>query len=300
MNLRSSHAYPAVFDAALCIVAVALGCIGWLSFGAGGAWMSLGVLAGLGLLLMAYAVFVEPRRIRVARFREALISEPRTWIRLAFLSDFHAGGFRSRPWFERITREVQAIRPDLIVGGGDYVSDRAESISELSSLRDLKAPLGKYFVMGNHEYLDRPQDVRAALVSYGFSDVTNRAIRIEREGATLEIYGIDDHWRGNPLPFVRSSSATPHLLISHEPDALMDLSEGQTDLVLSGHTHGGQVRLPLVGSIYPIPAKLGRLVDRGRKIINGTKLIVSSGLGEQEGRVRLGCPAEIVIVEVGI
>ena len=90
------------------------------------------------------------------------------------------------------------------------------------------------------------------------------------------------------------------MTISHEPDAALDLKEGDTDLLLSGHTHGGQIRLPFIGSIVKIPSILGRKADEGKKVVNGVPVIVSEGVAETDIRSRLFCPPEIMVVDVGI
>jgi uncharacterized protein len=286
MNLRTTHDRRRFFDAVLVVCA----CICVLLW-------PIGII---GLVVLSYAIFIEPRRLTVQKYREALVREPKIWIRIAFLSDFHAGGFQRKNWYAKIAREVHAQHPDLIVLGGDYVVDRVEAMEELAPLAELTAPLGKVFVLGNHDFLDRPQEIRAALTSYGYTDVTNHLKVIERAGRALDVQGVDDHWYGNPKKFRRASKDRPHLTISHEPDILLDLKEGDTDLILSGHTHGGQIRLPWIGAIWPIPAKLGRLVDHGRKRMHGITCVISNGLGETDGRIRLLAPPQIVIVEVGI
>lgn len=300
MNLRESHEHPFAFDAFLAAVAVVGFLVAWRSFAAGGMWSALGVLALVGEALLAYGVFVEPRRIAVVRYREPLVPSPSVWMRIVFLSDLHAGSFRRATWFERIAHEAQALQPDVVILGGDYVADHADPVTELRPLADLRAPLGRFFVLGNHDFLDRPQDIRAAVSSFGFEDLTNRSVTVERSGRRVELHGVDDHWHGRPEPFVRPSPKFPHVTVAHEPDVLLDLSEGATDLVLSGHTHGGQVRLPAVGPLWPIPSALGRAVDRGRKVMHGIPCIISNGLGETDGRMRLFSPPEIVVVEIGI
>ncbi len=300
IDLRSSQQHSIVYDTALIICASILFVVIVFTFG-GESWKQIFfVVAVIALMLLAYSVFIEPHHLHVTRYQVPLVSKPEIWIRIVFLSDFHAGGFRNAVWFERIAHEVQVLNPDSVVLGGDFVADRADFMSQLAYLRQLSAPLGKFFVFGNHDYLDRPQDIRSALVSWGFTDMTNRSTCIEHEGHLFEIQGIDDHWRGDPHSFQRLSSNIPHLLLSHEPDVVMDLHEGDTDFILSGHTHGGQVRLPFFGSMYPIPARLGRAVDWGEKIVNGMRLIVSSGLGEQDARIRFFCPPEIVVADIGI
>lgn len=300
MDLRRSHDRSLGFDAFLVGVACFGLWVAWFGFSRGGAWSVLAISALIGEALLVYGIFIEPQRIVVTRHRIALTKQSTTWIRIVFLSDLHAGAFRSSSWYERISRESAALQPDLVLLGGDYVLDRAEPVSDLAALSDIPARLGKYFVLGNHDLVDRPQDIRRALVSFGYEDLTNRSVRIGNQDRELEVQGMDDCWHGKPKRFQRASPDIPHVTVSHEPDALMDVVEGQTDLVFVGHTHGGQVRFPALGALWPIPAKLGRAVDRGRKIIHGVPCVISNGLGETDGRMRLFSPPEIVVVEAGI
>ncbi len=300
MNLRKSHDRSRGFDVFLVIVALVGFVSIWFGSSLGGFWNLLALAALLGELLLAYGIWIEPNRLVVTRYREPLASDPKIWLRVAFLSDLHAGAFRGRDWYERIAREVASLAPDLVIFGGDYVQDRAEPVADLKPFASLAPRLGKFFVLGNHDYMDRPQDVRAAVASLGYEDLTNRTAVIRADGRTFELHGVDDLWYGNPKRFARSSHLVPHLLISHEPDTLMDLKEGDTDLTLVGHTHGGQVRLPFLGSLWPIPTKLGRAVDHGRRIVNGIRCLVSNGLGETDGRMRLLDRPEILLVEIGV
>jgi predicted MPP superfamily phosphohydrolase len=285
-----------VVDALVAIIGLA---VARLSFRAGGAWDILGWLAVIGEVLLVYGLFIEPRRLAVRRYREPLVTRPTTWIRIAFLSDFHAGAGIPREWWERVTIETNALAPDIVLLGGDYVVDHAESMKELEPLRDLKAPQGVFFVLGNHDHLDHPQEIRSWLVGAGFADLTNRSITIHREGHSLDVQGLDDHWYGAPVRVIRSAPGTAHVLLAHEPDIMLDLEEGMTDLVFTGHAHGGQVRLPLIGAPW-IPARLGRWADGGRKVRRGVPVIFGRGLGQERGRPRIGARPEIVIVEVGI
>lgn len=300
MDLRKTHEHPRIFDAVLVLLVV----IGLLISGGllrmGGVWSVLGYSIVICAAVLVYAATVAPRYLKVRRYTESLVPSPAVRLRVAFLSDLHAGSFRSSEWFVRVVRETQALQPDLILLGGDYVIDRADPIVDLRCLSALSAPLGRYFVLGNHDLMDRPQVIREALSSYGFEDLTNRSVQICRQDRKLEVQGLDGHWFGHPRRFKRTLNELPHLTLAHEPDALLDLSEGDTDLVLAGHTHGGQVRLPVLGALWPIPAKLGRRVDQGKKVVNGVSCIISNGLGETDSRMRLLSPPEIVLVEVGI
>ncbi len=300
MDLRKPHAHPLGFDTFLLALAVFGVVIAGVSFTRGGPWYLLGYTALIGELLLIYSAWIEPRRLVVKIYREALQPKPQVWIKLIFLSDLHAGGFHPVTWYARIARQVERLQPDLIILGGDYVTDRYEPIVELKPLADLSAPLGKYFVLGNHDLVDWPHKLRETLVSFGYVDLTNRLVLLKHHNRVCELYGVDDTWYGHPQWMARASSTLPHLTISHEPDFMLDMSPGQTDLVLSGHTHGGQVCLPLLGALWPIPCKLGRKLYRGRTVVNGVPCVISNGLGETDGRLRLFSAPQIVVVYVGI
>lgn len=300
MDLRKPHHHPFAFDAFLIFLGACGAVIAWLSYTSGEWWLLLSFAAFLGEALLIYGVWIEPRNLTVKRYREALVDAPKVWIRFVFLSDLHAGGFHPAPWYARIAQIAAGLKPDVVVLGGDYVADRYEPINDLQPFASLIAPLGKYFVMGNHDAIDWPQKIRETLTSYGYADLTHRTVTLSRQGRTCELYGIDDTWYGDPQWTVRTSATLPHITISHEPDVLLDLRAGQTDLVLSGHTHGGQVRLPLLGALWPVPTKLGRALDRGRKVVNDIPCIISNGLGETDGRIRLCSPPQIVVIEIGM
>jgi predicted MPP superfamily phosphohydrolase len=248
--------------------------------------------------LVAYGLFIEPRRLNVARYQEDLIPHPTTRMRFAFLSDFHAGGGIPEGWWERVVLETNALAPDAIFLAGDFVVRHARDVNTLQPLKGLRAPQGIYFVLGNHDFLDRPQDIRAFLTGIGGIDLTNRTIQLRREGKEIDVQGLDDHWYGAPGQIARNGKIS-HITIAHQPDVALDLEEGKTDLVLAGHTHGGQVRLPIIGSPW-IPAKLRQQVGGGRTLFSGIPVIVSRGLGQEKWHPRFGARPEVVIVDVGV
>ncbi len=300
MDLRKSHETPQAFDAFLVGVALFGAFVAWRSFAAGGAWDALGLAALVGECLLAWGCFIEPRRITIKRYREALVTEPKAWVRLVFLSDLHAGDFKPASWYAKVVEKAKTLDADILISGGDLVVDANGPIVDLESFKTLRGKIGTYYVMGNHDLVDRPQGIREALETWGFTCIEDKVLRLEKDGRVFDLAGVSDPWFGDPVIPRRRATDIPHVTISHEPDLLMDLQKGDTDLMLSGHTHGGQVRLPLIGSLYPIPCKLGRRVDRGRKTVNGVTCIISQGLGESDGRIRLFAPPQIICVEIGI
>ena len=300
MNIRESHESPLGFDLFLIGVAIFGAVVAWLCARAGGAWLALGAAALLGEMLLVYGSFIEPRRVVVLRYRERMVSKPKTWVRIVFLSDVHAGGFKPASWFTKVAHVTQSLKPDIAILGGDYVVDHSGPIHDLDVFASLTASIGKYYVMGNHDLVDMPQDIRAAVEAWGYECIEHRMLQLSKDDRRFDLLGMADPWFGNPSFIARTSRDIPHILISHEPDMLMDLVKGDTDVMISGHTHGGQVRLPLIGALYPIPARLGRLVDQGRKVVNGIPCIISNGLGESDGRLRLCAPPSILCIDVGI
>ncbi len=301
MNKWIERHHERVFDAATVALAAFFVLVAYFAYKAGGAWMIVGILSVVGLLILAHSVFLGPKRLTVTRYRERLVHHPGVWARIVFLSDFHTGGFRGADWYERLAHEAQSLDPDILFLCGDFCVDTLRDLDHLRSFERVTARLGRYFVLGNHDFLEDPVAIRDAVRSWGFADLTNSSITLSKEGHIFQLTALDDHLFGAPIvPPFRASAELPHITIAHEPDGVMDMSQSDTDVYLAGHTHGGQMRLPIIGALLPIPSKLGRRADCGRKMINGIRLIVSRGAGEADFRARLFCSPEIMVVEIGV
>lgn len=258
-------------------------------------------LSACVLLFLVYAGFVEPRWVRVARHRVSLVPEPSEWIRLVFLSDFHAGGFKGPSYYRRLTKRVAQLAPDIVVLGGDYVDEFADPVRDLSSLQELHPPLGKYALLGNHDYIDRPECIREHLTRWGYGDLTNQTVSIEKQGRSFSLVGLDEAWFGAPdVHLLRAAMSQPRVVIAHEPDSLLDIEAGEASLVVMGHTHGGQIRIPFSRFHLPLPQNIPQTYDRGRKEWKGIPVLISQGLGEATSRVRVACPPEILVIEIGV
>lgn len=258
------------------------------------------ILGLCGVAVLLYAKYVEPHWISTVHYRQALVSDPQRWIKMVFLSDLHAGLAKNARYYERVARLAAEEKPDLFILGGDAVEERADAIKDLESFKDLTAKYGTYFILGNHDYLDRPVEVREALSAWGYQNITNKTSSLCVDDRPLDLVGIDDTWFGKPVFPSSEKQRAPRLVIAHEPDALLDMQEGDADLVLLGHTHGGQVRLPWLGAVRPLPQMAPQWLDRGRKEWRKIPVIISQGLGEADAPVRLFCRPQIVVVEIGI
>ncbi|QFP77545.1 metallophosphoesterase [Deinococcus sp. AJ005] len=235
-------------------------------------------------------------------------------LRVAFLTDLHFGlfiyGGSVRAWVDA----ANAARADLIVLGGDQMDYRADEAPAalLSELKRLKAPLGVYGVWGNHDYgsfgkyysphygprrNDWPQRREALRAAYAEAGVT--ILRNEGRSVRDDLYlaGVDDLWEGEVdlgATLAGKPSAGGTLLLSHNPDLLPDLPPG-LGLVLSGHTHGGQIRLPLIGAPI-VPSRYGQRYAMGWVTgSHGTPAYVSRGLGLSGVPLRNLCEPEIAV-----
>ncbi len=291
LNLEKSLETIILFDLALLFLGI-FGII-LLVYGliVGRQWVVYSMLACE--LMLIYAIVLAPRRLTVSKYKEALSKNPKHWIRVVLLTDLHANEASTQARFERIAERVKGLNPHILLLGGDFVVWNSDHIAKLKPISQIKAA-GKYFVLGNHDYSDNPQKISNVLKEWGMVNITNTGLSFRHEGAELKIFGMDDAEMGvTCLP-----SADVQLILAHSPDSALCLNEGSS-LVLCGHTHGGQIRLPLIGCI-DIPSKLGRKADVGMKIINGVRLLISRGLGVVGPPVRLLCPPEILVVDVGV
>jgi hypothetical protein len=217
-------------------------------------------------------------------------------LRIVQLSDLHLSPNTSLVFIEQAVAAANALRPDLVVLTGDYVSGRAAGIEDLAPvLGHLKAPLGVYAVLGNHDLWTDAGCVVSALIAAGLSVLVNQGRVVHRGGAALYIAGLDDGWSGRPdLPRAMQAHlpGAPTVLLLHEPDLAKYVAQDtRITLQLSGHSHGGQVRLPFIGA--PVLPHLGRVYDMGLYRVNRMWLYTNRGVGVAGLRVRFNCRPEI-------
>ena len=154
----------------------------------------------------------------------------------------------------------------------------------------LRGRLGQYAILGNHDHRTRPGRARRALRRAGFADLEGRWTRLETDGSTLAIGGTSEPW-GPAIDYAAIPPADFRLLLSHSPDQFPRAAAKGVDLVLAGHNHGGQVRLPVLGPIL-MPSRYSRHFDRGFFRAGRSLLHVSQGLGGKHP-IRYGCHPEI-------
>jgi hypothetical protein len=223
-----------------------------------------------------------------------LLVAPR--LRLVLLTDMHVTRALPRAYYERVFELVLAQDADLVLLAGDYAS--APENIELSAqlfARRWPARLGAFAVLGNHDFWTDPARTRETLRAAGVTLVDSRCQPLPSSIGRVAICGTEAPW-GAGLPSLLDRSEL-NLVLSHTPDNVYRLAEQGASLVLSGHTHGGQIRLPGVGSIV-VPSRFGRLFDEGHFRVDGTELFVSAGVGADAPALRIYCPPEILVIDI--
>jgi predicted MPP superfamily phosphohydrolase len=174
-------------------------------------------------------------------------------LKLVHFSDLHLGFYFEVRDLERVVEIINLQQPDIICFTGDLIDEVYDYFPEMIPiLKKLKAPLGKYAIVGNHDYLTDVQQVIKALEASDFKVLINQSVRVSLHGENIYIAGIDDALRGKPKAEKALAGGGENdftILLAHEPDFADMSSRYPIQLQLSGHSHGGQIRLPLIGHI---------------------------------------------------
>lgn len=212
------------------------------------------------------------------------------------VSDLHLYPLTQPSLIEKTVAMANELKPDLIVLTGDYVWQVLDAIDELAPiLSGLDAKYGVFSILGNHDYWLDADVVTTTLESAGLPVLINQGHSIRQGKGGMYLAGLDDGWSGNPdlnRTLEGAAPDEPVILLCHEPDlADRHALDGRIDVQLSGHTHGGQIRLPGLGAL--ILPYLGRKYDLGLYRLNDMLLYTNRGLGVISEPVRFNCPPEI-------
>jgi len=273
---------------------------------------------GLGSSLVstaAYATAIVPERLVTTTYSLT----PPGWhsggMTVAAIADLHAGG--PNMTLEHIARTVDqtnALAPDVVVLLGDYfanhffVTEHVPHPVWAGEFARLRPPLGVWAILGNHDWWYDVTGVRRALVDVGIPVLENRAVMLGEGARRFWLAGLGDQlahrlgrklFRGEddlPGTLAQVTTADPVILLAHEPDIFPHVPD-RVSLTLCGHTHGGQIRIPLIWPAL-VPSQYGARYAYGHIVERGRHMIVSGGLGTAVAPVRLGVPPEIVHIEI--
>jgi predicted MPP superfamily phosphohydrolase len=293
-----------------------------------GKWLGIAILAAFvgGLLLLAYAYFIEPNRLVVNEREITIEGWDREFdgFRIALISDIHGGSHGvDQERIEQIVQTANAQNADMIVLLGDYVSQPLDGrpmrerppkmpMQEIAdSLAGLWAPYGVYGVLGNHDGWFSDAVVANELRRVGVRVLDGEVARIERNGRGLRVLGLKDHmhaqnWQqfsADAKELLADSEGTGNVVVlEHSPDVLPIITgdlliSNELKLLLAGHTHGGQVWLPIIGSPI-VPSSYGQKYASGHIKDAGLDVFVTTGIGTSILPLRFMVPPEIAVVTV--
>lgn len=276
-----------------------------------------GLVGSSAVATAAYAGGIEAQSLKVTRYAP----QPAAWpnglrLSITVIADMHAGGPNMTvSHVRRMVDTANDLKSDVVVLLGDYtatyrfVNVRMPNRIWAAELARLSAPLGTWAVLGNHDWWHDVIGIRTSLKAVGVTVLENDAVLLGANRAQFWLAGLGDQrayrlghgrFRGVddlPRTLAQINTGDPVLLLAHEPDIFAHLP-GRVALTLAGHTHGGQIRLPLIWPAF-VPSKYGARYAYGHIVEDGRHMIVSGGLGTSFIPARLGVPPEVVQVVLG-
>jgi len=265
--------------------------------------------AALGGGLVAATTFLylgdESRQLSLERITIPVVNLPPAFegFKIAQMSDFHLYPYTTPELIRQAVEITNGLKPDLTVLTGDFVWRNLGAVFDLAQiLSGLNARYGVYSVLGNHDLWSNASVVKGALRESGLPVLENQGIPVNIGKSTLYLAGLDDGWSGNPdldAALENAPPGAPVVLLLHEPD-LVDIysKDSRLALQLSGHSHGGQVRLRSIGPL--ILPHLGRKYDFGLYRVNNMWLYTNRGIGNISVPLRYNCPPEITLFTLGM
>ena len=244
----------------------------------------------------AYGRYIERHAVEIVRIPLDIgFGQPRT---VALLSDIHYDPLCEADYLRTVIDRVNGLSPDFIFYAGDFMTDSAKRVHDLADiLRNTRAAIGSFAILGNHDQVIAADVIAAALTSAGMTVLRNQTVALP-DLDNWYLTGLESFWVGRPSR--ASIEKTPpdarHIVLAHEPDSFDRLTDSRIALQLSGHTHGGQIRLPFVGALH-VPS-WGKKYEAGLYERDGRRLYVNRGIGTVSKHYRVNCPPEITLLEL--
>ncbi len=249
-------------------------------------------------ILVFYCFFIEPNTIIIKHYK--IQNKALSGTKVVFVSDFHIKP-NQRKRLKQVVDLINNQNPDIILSVGDFVSghnkNRTMPIDKIASeIKNAKSKYGFYIVLGNHDWWIDGDEITNVLIKNEIKVLNNSNAKININGKTLYIAGVEDEaTRIADINKALENSENPVILLTHSPDIFKKVPKN-VDLTLSGHTHGGQIRLPFLGAII-VPSKYGNKYSYGLIEEDDKKMIVTSGIGTSILNIRFNCRPEIVVIE---
>ena len=256
--------------------------------------------------LFYYSFIFEPNNIQIEKINIEIENLPEEFegVKIVHLTDFHSKDFGERE--KRVLEILEDLNPDFVFITGDFID---HSTKDLDSCQEFWRKLssqhqGKVFgVMGNHEHWIKSPDISAIekmLEKNGISILNNENRKIYKNNNYIYLIGVDDpdsELDDLPKAMINTEENIPKILLAHSPDIINNLQEEKVDLILVGHTHGGQVVIPFIKPFW-VPTKNRGKYANGLFEVNDTYLYVNRGVGMAILQTRFNCPPEIAVIEL--
>ena len=270
-------------------------------------------LVWLGIILLITS-FIAPHFLVVNK--QNIKINALTGIKIAFVADLQLGmSWKKTKWAQKIVDKIKDAKPDLVLLGGDLIDNEggfADECSYLSPFGLIANQFPIYYVMGNHEYGAGQQSIfmfenqadklARTMAKLNIPLLKNNLVTIKINNKEINIFGIDDIW-GGKADFAELNNwnkITPLIFLTHNPDGILSwpFNIKKPDLVLAGHTHGGQIHLPGLGPVVSAEIKLPRKHYRGLSHYNNIPIFTTVGAGESAAPIRFGVMPEVVVLEI--
>lgn len=257
---------------------------------------------------LAYGMFVSVERVNLNYQSAASSKIPKSLdnVQIAFISDIDYNAFMDKTRLSKMMKRLNDAHPDVIIFGGDlfYAPEKQmpddtkqQEITEI--LKKLDAPLGKFAVLGEQDLMNKDikNMVSSILYNSDFEMITNQLVRIRKgDNASISLIGLDSMIGGQPDitgAFENVNANEFNMVFTHCPDLIAQLPTNNIDVMVAGHSHGGQIALPLLGPLHKMSG--AEAYSKGTYKVQQTTLSVSNGLGTRDTDVRLFAPPEVII-----
>jgi predicted MPP superfamily phosphohydrolase len=258
--------------------------------------------------ISVWSFLIEPNRLVIRHESISINNWPKELndLKIAVIADIHAGSWCiDNEKLRQIVERTNQLQPDVIVVLGDYMSENGWTSDRVGPevfapvLKDFRAPLGVYSVLGNHDWWWKGERVRGGLEANGIKVLDNEVTEVKTRGTSLWLAGLGDLWtrpQQIEATIVKVPEGQPLIALTHNPDIFPRIPK-RVPLLLAAHTHGGQVRLPIIGTAI-VPSNYGDRYVRGHVVENDHHLFVTSGIGTSILPLRFGVPPEIVLLTI--
>lgn len=300
-----SFAYLPNLDIALNIAIIVF----LISFFTGGVYfwkkkhIKTSIVFFLGFLCIVWGTFFETKMLVVREISLEIQSLPS--VRIGVVADFHLRPSKKEAWVQKVVDTLNKQDIDFIVIPGDFLTSTSQEFSGyFSPLKDLTVPT--YHVLGNHDYSfnyewrsnEDLEFLRNNLRKVESIELQNESVFLEKHG--INLVGIEDNYYGFhdlEKAYANISEKFPVILLAHSPDIVDEVSQDKADLIISGHTHCGQIRLPFLGAIpYTVPTSNGKKLER--HWYEDEKIFITCGVGESGAPSRFLNPPEVVVLDI--